>query len=424
MKREEVCFQPADVMLPCGLDMHKWSVVACDQYTSEPEYWAETEKIVGEAPSTLRMILPEVYLEQDGIDERIEKINRTMEEYSSAGYFRTLPKTFVLVKRVMPSGKTRFGIIGMVDLEQYDYNAGAGSMIRATEGTVLTRLPPRVKVRRGATLELPHIMLLIDDPDKTVIEPAADMIDSFKKEYDFELMQGGGHITGYSVTPKAAGAILDALCDLGDEENFRSRYEVDSRDVLLFASGDGNHSLATAKKCWEEEKAKLPKEEWTDNPKRYALVELVNLHDSSLEFEAIHRVVFDIDPDELMKALFEFYPAAHLGTGSGHSFEFVSAGKSGMITLEGMTDGVAVGALQDFLDFYIKENGGKIDYIHGEDVTKKLGSRPGSIGFILPVMKKSELFRAVITRGVLPRKTFSMGEAHEKRYYLEGRSLV
>lgn len=424
MKREDVCFYPADIMLPCGLDMHRWSVVACDQYTSEPEYWAETERIVADAPSTLKMVLPEVYLEQGGIDERIEKINRTMEEYSNAGYFRTLPETFILVKRTLASGKTRLGIVGMVDLEQYDYNAGAGSMIRATEGTVLSRLPPRVRVRRKATLELPHIMLLIDDPERTVIEPVAEKSGLFKKEYDFELMQGGGWITGYSIPKEDAGLITDALRRLGDEDNFRSRYGTDSGEVLLFASGDGNHSLATAKECWQEEKSRLPEEKWADSPKRYALVELVNLHDSSLEFEAIHRVVFDVEPDRLIAELLKFYPTARLDAGDGLSFEYISAGGSGRITLEGVTDGLAVGALQDFLDFYIKEHGGRIDYIHGEDVTRKLGSQPGSIGFILPVMRKDELFKAVITRGVLPRKTFSMGEANEKRYYLEGRSLI
>ena len=335
-----------------------------------------------------------------------------------------MPATYILVERELSDGKVRLGLMGMVDLEQYDYNPGASTYIRATEGTVLDRLPPRVKVRKSATIELPHIMLLIDDPEKTVIEPLAEIKDRLYKEYDFELMKNGGHIKGYSLPKELNDKVAQAICDLADIDLFKKRYNVDSEDVLLFASGDGNHSLATAKQCWELAKKNMTAEEIETSPKRYALVELVNLHDTSLEFEAIHRVVFGVDGEKMLDALMQYYPSAHEGHGKGHSFEFVIGDRRGLITIEGMTDGLPVGALQDFLDVYTKEHGGKIDYIHGEDVTCQLGSMEGNIGFIVPSMGKNELFRAVITRGVLPRKTFSMGHANDKRYYLEARSLI
>lgn len=421
MNREDLCFKAADVMIPVGCDMSRWSVVACDQYTSEPEYWEETERIVGGAPSSLRVVLPEAYLESGDIETRIENINRTMADYIEGDLFKTLPSTFILVERRFPGGKTRFGVIGMVDLEHYDYNPGAESLIRATEGTVLSRLPPRVKVRENAPIELPHIMLLVDDPERTVIEPATAMRRNMRREYDFALMQNGGHITGYSLMENTAEELLGALSRLSDPQVFNGKYGTEEKPVLLFASGDGNHSLATAKQCWEKAKTMLSDEEIKSSPKRYALVELVNLHDESLEFEAIHRVVFETDPERLLSELFEYCPGARCG-GEGKGFDYVTAAKSGRIT--GIGEGLAVGVLQDFLDEYIAKNGGRIDYIHGLGVAESLARTPGSIGFLLEAMEKDELFRAVIDRGVLPRKTFSMGEAHEKRYYLEARKII
>ncbi|MGI5970451.1 MAG: DUF1015 domain-containing protein [Oscillospiraceae bacterium] len=418
------CFQPADILLPDGVDLNKWSVIACDQFTAQPEYWVETERIVGGSPSALRLVLPEAYLDSPDAEKRIEEINGTMRLYLEAGYFRTLEHAMILVQRTLSSGKTRSGLIGRVDLEQYDYNSGADSLVRATEGTVLKRLPPRVSVRENAPVELPHILLLMDDPDMTVIEPVCKQRHKLKKEYDFELMQGGGHITGYSIPRGMQPSVLEALRKLADQSAFEKKYGLYDKPVLLFASGDGNHSLAAAKQCWENLKKSLSKAERETHPARWALVELVNLHDESLEFEAIHRVVFDIDPEALLEALRRKYPSAGDGSDkAGHSFGFQYSGKSGRITLEGITQGLPVGCLQDFLDVYVAENGGRIDYVHGEDVARELGNRPRNIAFLLEPMRKDELFKAVITGGALPRKTFSMGEARDKRYYLEARAI-
>lgn len=419
---KKVGFLPSDILLPHNCDMQKWSVVACDQYTSEPDYWNGVEKTVGGAPSAFRLILPEACLKSDDVGERIEKINKTMDNYLKNGVFEQITESFILVERTQANGRVRKGLVGVVDLENYDYNKGASSLIRATEGTVLERIPPRVRVREGASLELPHVMLLIDDPQRTVIEPVAAKTDNLQKLYDFTLMQGGGKVKGYKVSGGVLDSVADALTALSQPEDFNKKYSVSGKPVLLFAVGDGNHSLATAKECWERIKKTLP-EGAAEHPARYALVELVNIHDSSLEFEPIHRVVFGVEPQKLLKSFFEFYKSAKNGEGSGHRIEYVYSGGHGIVTVENPDCGLAVGTLQNFLDKYIKENGGSVDYIHGADVVKTLGSKPGNMGFLLPAMGKSELFKAVITDGVLPRKTFSMGNACDKRFYLESRKI-
>lgn len=415
-------FLPTDILLPQVKNMTKWSVVACDQYTSQPEYWENAENLVGGEPSSLRLILPESELKSDGVERKIEKINTTMDTYLENGVFKSIEDSFILVERKLRNGSVRTGLVGAVDLEDYDYNKGASSLIRATEGTVLERIPPRVKVREGASLELPHVMLLIDDPDCTVIEKAASAKSKSDKVYDFDMMADSGHIKGYKISGKDADNIANALTALADPESFNEKYSVSGKPVLLYAVGDGNHSLATAKTCWENIKKTL-KDKNAYHPARYALVELVNIHDSSLQFEPIHRAVFSVDPEKIIDSLLKFYPNAKLGDGNGQRIEFASAKNHGVITIENPESGLAVGTLQNFLDAYIKENGGSVDYIHGEDVVINLGKKENSIGFILPPMGKSELFRTVITDGVLPRKTFSMGEACDKRFYLEARKI-
>lgn len=415
-------FRPADILLPKNCNMEKWSVVACDQYTSEPEYWKSVEDFVGNAPSTLHMILPEAELNADGVEERISSINKNMDDYLDSGVFKEIKESFILVERTLKNGDVRTGLVGAVDLEQYDYNKGAASLIRATEGTVLERIPPRVRVREGASLELPHVMLLIDDPECTVIEPLTEQKAQLETLYDFDLMFGSGHIKGYRVSGKALDSVADALSALGDPTSFNKKYGLENKPVLLFAVGDGNHSLATAKECWERIKKTLPCGEY-NHPARYALVELVNIHDKSLNFEPIHRVVFETDPDKIIREFLNFYPSAKLGEGEGQRIEFVSAQKRGVLTVKNPESGLAVGTLQNFLDQYIKKNGGRVDYVHGEEVAESLGSKPGNIGFLLPPMGKSELFKTIITDGVLPRKTFSMGHAYDKRFYLECRKI-
>ena len=420
-KFRKLGFYPADVLLPRDADMTKWAVVACDQFTSQPEYWQAVEETVGDAPSTLRLILPEAELNGPEVGTRIAGINDAMAKYLSDGVFRTLEDSLIYVERTQSDGKVRHGLIGMVDLEQYDFTPGSGALIRATEGTVLSRIPPRVKVRKDAPIELPHVMLLIDDPAGTVIEPLAGA--EMEKLYDFDLQQGGGHITGWRLTAEQMDAAAEALTALCAPEEQERKYGIRNAAPLLFAVGDGNHSLATAKQCYEDLKKVTPEEEWTSLPARYALVEVVNNHDDALQFEPIHRVLFDVEPEKVLESFMAFYPDAHDGEGPGHSIAYTYAGGSGVLTVPHPRVQLAVGTLQAFLDVYLKDHGGEVDYIHGDEVVEQLGRKPGSIGFKLPAMGKEQLFKTVMADGVLPRKTFSMGHAQDKRYYVEARRI-
>ena len=410
-------------MLPQNCDLTKWSVVACDQYTSQNDYWERVAQTVGDAPSTLKLILPESQLEDGHFEEHVADINRTMDAYLDQGLFRTLPNALIYVERWLDNKKLRRGLVGVVDLECYDYNAGSSSLIRATEGTVITRLPPRVAVRRNASLELPHIMVLVDDPDKQLIEHLTYETDRMEEVYDFDLMERGGHITGYLVPEDLQADVCEILNTLARPHDFARKYDAKGKPVLLFAIGDGNHSLAAAKAAYEEKKQHTPQDQWETLPSRYALAELVNLHDESLEFEPIHRVCFDVDADELMKDFLAAYPGAHYGEGEGHTITYVFDTEVGKITIPKPTAQLPVGTLQDFLDQWMQTHSGRIDYVHGDDVTWELGRKPGNIGFLLPAMGKDELFKTVIFDGALPRKTFSMGEAHDKRFYLEARKI-
>lgn len=412
---KKTAFSAADILLPNGQSMSDvWAVCACDQYTGEPEYWKETERLVGEAPSALRLILPEVYLEDDDVAVRIAKIQQTMREYLSGGIFTEYPDAMVYIERVQSDGKTRAGLIGKIDLEQYDYSKGSVSPVRATEATVPERIPPRVRIRRGASLELPHIMILIDDPKGTVIEPIAVQRLTMQKLYDTQLMQGGGSIKGWLVPEAEQTRILDALAALG---------ETGAADPLVYAMGDGNHSLATAKAHYEEWKAANPDADTTHAPQRYALVELVNLHSPALEFEAIHRILNQIDPKEL---LLDMIKALDLRTKeeAPQSFTCVLNRTERKYYIHKPTSNLTVGSVQMFLDAWLQKHDGKIDYIHGEKVVKDLSAEPNSLGILLPDMQKSELFPTVIKDGALPRKTFSMGHAADKRFYMECRKIT
>ena len=422
-KFEKLGFYPADILLPREADMSKWAVVACDQFTSEPEYWERVEKTVGDAPSTLRLILPEANLKAPNVDELIGNINASMDDYLKNDVFKTLKDSLIYIERSQSDGKIRHGLIGMVDLDDYDFTPGSGALIRATEGTVLERIPPRAKVRRNAPVELPHVMLLIDNPEKTVIEPLTAAASTMEKVYDFDLMENGGHLTGYKLSPAQIDAVADALEGLCSDEAMKAKYGVSGVAPLLFAVGDGNHSLATAKACYEEQKKGLTEEQWKKLPARYALVEVVNNHDDALKFEPIHRVLFGVDPAEFMTEFKKFYPNAHEGKGEGHVIEVVWKGHDGFITVPNPKVQLAVGTLQAFIDEFLKSHGGEVDYIHGDEVTKELGSKEGNMGFLLPAMGKEQLFKTVMADGVLPRKTFSMGHAQDKRYYVEARKI-
>ena len=420
-------FQPANILLPQNCDLSLWSVVACDQYTSQPEYWQRVEERVGRSPSALRLILPESCLEGPNVETDIMEINTTMTRYLREGRFQEYPHSLFYVERTLDCGKTRRGLVGMVDLEQYDYEPGSGAPIRATEGTVLSRIPPRVAVRKNAPIELPHVMLLADDPGRTVIEPLSAQRGAMEPVYDFELMEQGGHIKGWKLGDQEQAQVFAALEALADPAAFQTRYHLkQALPVLLFAVGDGNHSLATAKECYERAKKLTPPEQWANLPSRYALCELVNLHDESLEFEPIHRVVFGVKPEDLLDALMAYYPGAVQGRGEGHVLSFVASRWSkGEITVTNPRQQLPVGTLQVFLDEYCAAHpGSRIDYIHGADVAQRLAQeREEAIAFLLPPMGKEELFPTVIHDGVLPRKTFSMGEAHDKRFYLEERKI-
>lgn len=411
----------ANILLPKDADMEKWAVIACDQYTSEPEYWKKVEEIVGDAPSTLKITLPEIYLEGKDVDQRIANINAEMDRLENEGFFKVLEDSLIYMERTQANGKVRKGLIGMVDLEDYSYEKGSQTLIRATEGTVLERIPPRVKVRENASLELPHIMLLIDDEKKEIIEGLTSKVAEDDVVYDFDLMQNGGNIKGYKVPDNLINDIFGGLENLAKKEVFEEKYQVKDKGVLLFSVGDGNHSLATAKACYENLKKVLPKEEYENHPARYALVEIVNLHSDALEFEPIHRVVFGVNPEHMIEELGKYYEISE--SPEGQRIEYVYNGVDKVIYIKNPKSNLAVGSLQMFIDEYIKENGGKVDYIHGDDVTKELGSKEGNIGFLLPNMKKTDLFKTVILDGALPRKTFSMGHSYDKRYYLEARKI-
>ncbi len=419
-------FRPADILLPQDCDYDKWSVVACDQYTSQPEYWQRVEERVGRAPSALRLILPESSLDGPQVEMDIMDINATMAQYLREGRFKTLPGAMIYVERTLSGGRVRRGLVGMADLTAYDYEPDSDVLIRATEGVVHTRIPPRVAVRKNAPIELPHAMLLTDDPERTVIEPLAAQTGSMELLYDFDLMEQGGHIRGWLLTRAQLDQVAGALSALAEPEAFNAKYGTENRPVMLFAVGDGNHSLATAKECYERQKRLMPPEKWDALPARYALCELVNLHDDSLEFEPIHRVVFHTDARALLDALARHYPGARRGKeqeGDGLPLRYVCEDSEGVITLPRSAAQLPVGALQSFLDGYLMEHEGRVDYIHGEDVAREFAARPGNAAFLLPSMEKRELFLSVIHDGALPRKTFSMGEAHDKRFYLEARKI-
>lgn len=424
-------FQSADILLPQNCDLSLWSVVACDQYTSQPEYWQRVEERVGRAPSALRLILPESCLEGPDVETDIMEINNTMTRYLREGRFAEYPDSLIYVERTLDNGRVRRGLMGMVDLEQYDYEPGAVTPVRATEGTVLSRIPPRVAVRKNAPIELPHVMLLADDPNETVIEPLAAQTGEMELLYDFELMEQGGHVKGWRLGETQMEQVARAMAALADPEAFHRRYDLSGEEpVLLFAVGDGNHSLATAKECYERQKRVTPQEQWDSLPARYALCELVNLHDHSLEFEPIHRVVFGVDPRFLVDELVRYYPNTLRGEGPAteqrrHVLRYVWAEEEGAVTVLTPRAQLAVGTLQAFLDEFLAAHPqSRIDYVHGADVARKLArERKDAIAFLLPAMGKEELFPTVIHDGVLPRKTFSMGEAHDKRFYLEARRI-
>jgi len=429
---EKFGFHIPEIMLPKeGTDYYKWAVVACDQFTSEPEYWEKVEEIVGDAPSTLRLMLPELYLDKPGEAERIKDVRATMDKYLADGTLRKMEPGCMLIKRTA-EGRTRLGLVIATDLEAYDFSKGSNSLTRATEGTVVERIPPRLRIRGDAPIEMPHILILIDDPEKTVIEPLV----SQQREviYDTDLMMDGGHITGSFIKEKDLEGAREALSKLYDkaEEKYGKGH------VIFQAMGDGNHSLATAKTAWENIKKTLSPEEIEGHPARYALCEIENIHDDGIVFEPIHRVIFASKGQTGMQLVKETAELLDKANGKAYLAEegtpvpegafgipYVTGEGRGLIIVENPSNKLEVGCLQHVLDIMVKENKDcDIDYIHGTAAVEKLSAREGNAGFFLPPMDKFMLFPAVAADGALPRKTFSMGEANEKRYYIESRYIA
>lgn len=442
MNLEKIGLQIPEILLPNkDIDLHKWSVVACDQYTSQPDYWAEARKITAGEPSTLNVIFPEVFLEDSNGDERIKQINSTMQSYLDDGTLQAMTnKGFILVDRKTSQAPSRKGLVVAIDLEHYDFNKGSQTLIRATEGTIVDRLPPRIKVRQDAAIELPHIMVLIDDPERSVIEPLFEK--NPQSLYDYELMMNSGHIKGYAIdTPELIEQVANALETLASPEVFSNKYNAPDKDVLLYAMGDGNHSLATAKAIWEslKEDANSP-QEVMDNPARYALVELVNIHDEGLQFEPIHRVIFNVNPERLLKDMQSHFSgrctiercnnakdamakAKQANKEGIHIVPFNDASGYGYIQISQPEFTLELASIESFLNDYLAANDAKVDFIHGDDVVHELGIKAGNMGFFFPPISKHSLFKTIIFDGALPRKTFSMGEADEKRFYLEARKI-
>ena len=409
-------FRSADILLPRDCDLSKWAVIACDQFTSDPAYWGRVRAAAGDAPSTIRLILPEAELGSPREAEEVAQINATMADYLASGVFQEYPGSYVYVERSLENGSVRKGLVGMLDLEAYDYRPGSVSPIRATEKTVPERIPPRQRVRRGAPIELPHVLLLCDDHEKVLIEPVARKKDRLPPLYDFELMEGGGHIAGWLVCGEDAAEFDGALADYSARVG--EKYPDLPGVPMVFAVGDGNHSLATAKSCYEELKAQHPGEDLSAHPARWALVELENIHDEAQVFEPIHRIVTHTDPEALLEALEKTACAEE-----GFPLRWFIGDREGVVLLDRRKSELAVGVLQQFLDAWLAENPGQIDYIHDDEALIDLSKQENAVGFLLPAMEKSQLFRGVIRDGALPRKTFSMGHSREKRYYLEGRRI-
>lgn len=425
---ERIGIQAPDIMMPVkGTDLSKWAVVACDQFTSEKEYWKDVDDLVNDSPSTLRLIFPECYLEDGDGEQRIDQINEKMKAYVEANLFETYKETFFLVRRTCKES-SRWGLMAALDLDRYSWEKGSTSLIRATEGTILSRIPPRKKIRKDAPLEIPHIMVLISDEKRSVIEPLAAKVADLKAVYDIELMKDGGHLSAWAVDSDSDKEAITSA--------FESLYDaLDPSNPLLFAMGDGNHSFATAKSCWEDIKQTLSEEERKTHPARFCLVELENIFDPGLVFEPIHRVLFNVPEDVFLEELRKNAKdvesktvgcrnciAKDIAKQDVQRFGYCTSDKHVVVSLKDPAANIAAGTLQKVIDALIQK-GYSVDYIHGADVTDKLGSQKGNIGLFLPAIDKSTFFDTIIKDGALPRKTFSMGEANEKRYYMEARSI-
>lgn len=422
------CFAPARILLPApGTPLDPWACIAVDQFTSQPEYWQKAEALAKDKPSTLHIVLPEAYLGTDGEEARLESIRRTMSDYRRSLLTRVV-NGFVYLERTQMDGTVRQGLVGAVDLEAYSFEKNATPAIRPSENTVVERIPPRLRVRRGAELETPHVMLLADDEDCTLIEPIGREKSRLPLLYDGELMLGGGHLTGWAVEdPALIARIEQAVAGLGDPARYAARWpEAAGQPPMTLAVGDGNHSLATAKAYWEERKQTLSPAQRETDPARYCLVEVCNVHSPAIEIEPIHRVLFGIGEEAVLAKLQSWADGRdiRLGDGGEQCFTLVSPEGERTVGMSGALEPLTVGTAEAFVGALLADcPDASVDYVHGEDAVRQLAQK-GGVGMLMPGLKKADLFRGVVLGGVLPRKTFSMGHAEEKRYYNECRSLV
>lgn len=404
-------FSSASILLPDLDSFEDWAVVACDQYSSDPAYWNRIEERLGDTPSTLHLILPEAWLNTEKEAAHQSKIRASMESYLAQALLKEYPESYIYVERTLTNGMIRKGLVGQLDLEEYDYHCPSTSSIRATEATILERIPPRAKIRSEAILEFPHILLLQNDPKDELFRQLDTVKEYLPVCYDFDLMENGGHITGRLITGPVRKQV-DAWI-----ESYQAGFG-DTESPLFYAVGDGNHSLAAAKSIWETTKAGLDDEAKASHPARFALAELENLQDDAQKFEPIHRILKHTNPDALLESL------QAVSADEGYPVDWVSGSRKGTITLDPSLSPLPLAILQKHLDAWLAENEGEIDYIHGEKELEALAAEDDSIGFFLPAIEKDSLFETILKDGSLPRKTFSMGHAHEKRYYLEGKKLI
>ena len=399
-----------NILLPKTDDFSAWACIACDQFTSEIEYWAELEKQVAGKKTTLELVLPEIYL-NDNPEARIAKINENIKSYLANGVFNELEKGFILTVRKTPYVERRIGLVGAIDLEEYEFSQKSTALIRATEGTIEERIPPRLKIRKDADVEFPHVMVLFDDEKRAITEKLYQRKDELKKVYDFELNMGGGHIEGYFVSDYQG--VLESFSKLLDSDRLIKKYGIE--DKFAFAVGDGNHSLATAKTHWNNIKESLTEEERKTHPARFALVEFVNIYDEGIYFEPIYRYVFGIDKEKFLEGLTEV-DGGEMRVYANDRMEFVAGENQ-------LPEGIR--AVDKYIKEFISQNGGEVDYVHGEsNLCKLVDSREDAVGILFEKLDKADLFKYVSKNGAFPRKTFSMGEGVEKRYYLEGRRIT
>lgn len=406
---------PTDVLVPKIGRKDKWSVIACDQFTSEPQYWAEVERKVGNNESSLNLILPEVNIRSINVED-ITRIHNNMQQYLNNDIFTEYNNSYIYVERTLQNGKIRPGIVGAIDLEEYSYLPEKKSSIRPTEKTVIERIPPRKMVRENASLELSHIILFYNDEKNRLVTYLQNNKENFVKIYGFDLMLGGGHIDGWLLQGEAVREVQSLF--LQYQLSVDNQLNINETNQMVLAVGDGNHSLATAKSCWENLKENLPKEEWENHPCRFAMVEIENIHDESQQFEPIHRLVTGTSISGLLD-----YLTSTFNCSNGYPIEWKSKDSSGYIYVDISNGELPLAILQKELDAWIESNNGEIDYIHGKQTLLDLSNQENAIGFLLPEIDKDNFFKDISSNGVLPRKTFSIGHASEKRYYLEARKL-